>query len=75
MDVREICHTARLTEWQERILTSTGTTEYTLHGKNIVHMTRGNHTLHFHYDGQVQKSSTFFHGIRSCYRADEIIFR
>ena len=32
--------------------TTTGTTEYTLHGKNIVHMAQGASTLHFYYDAQ-----------------------
>lgn len=35
----------------QKVTTSTGTTKYTLHGKNIVHMTGGSNTLHFFYDG------------------------
>ena len=31
-------------------------TEYTLHGKNIVHMKKGVHNLHFFYDGQGKTS-------------------
>ena len=34
----------------KKIATSTGTTHYTLHGKNIVHLTNGQNTLHFFYD-------------------------
>ncbi|MBE5783236.1 MAG: hypothetical protein E7329_08000 [Clostridiales bacterium] len=34
----------------KKIATSTGTTSYTLHGKNIVHLTNGQNTLHFFYD-------------------------
>ncbi|MBR6841457.1 MAG: hypothetical protein IKM77_04055, partial [Prevotella sp.] len=33
-------------------LSGTVVTEYTLHGKNITHMTRGADTLHFYYDAQ-----------------------
>ena len=33
-----------------KIATSTGTTHYTLHGKQITHLTNGNNTLHFFYD-------------------------
>ena len=33
-------------------ITSTGTTKYTLHGKNIVHLTNGSNSLHFFYDAQ-----------------------
>ena len=36
--------------------TSKGVTEYTLRGKNIVHLTRGNQSLHFFYDGQDKPS-------------------
>ena len=28
------------------------TTDYTLNGKNVVHMTQGGHDLHFFYDAQ-----------------------
>ncbi len=35
-----------------KVSTTTGTTEYTLHGKNIVHLTQGSNTLHFYYDAQ-----------------------
>ena len=31
-------------------------TNYTLHGKNIVHLTKGNQQLHFFYDGQGKPS-------------------
>ena len=34
----------------KKIATSTGTTNYTLHGKQITHLTNGSNTLHFFYD-------------------------
>ena len=34
----------------KKIATSTGTTHYTLHGKQITHLTNGSNTLHFFYD-------------------------
>ncbi len=33
----------------KKTATSTGTTEYTLHGKNIVHMKNGNDEMYFFY--------------------------
>ncbi len=42
--------------------TSTGITEYTLHGKNIVHMTQGGHELHFYYDAQGKPSVVIYDG-------------
>ena len=36
----------------KKVATSTGTTDYTLHGKNVVHMTNGSNSLHFYYDAQ-----------------------
>lgn len=37
-------------------------TEYVLHGKNIVHMTRGNDNLHFLYDAQGKPAEVIFNG-------------
>ena len=34
----------------QKTATSTGVTKYTLHGKNVVHMTQGSNELHFFYD-------------------------
>ena len=38
------------------------TTEYTLHGKNIVHMTQGTNNLHFYYDAQNRLAQVIFNG-------------
>ena len=46
----------------KKTATSTGTTEYTLHGKNIVHMAQGSNTLHFYYDAQDKPSIVIFNG-------------
>ena len=46
----------------KKTATSTGTTEYTLHGKNIVHMTQGSNTLHFYYDAQDKPCIVIFNG-------------
>ena len=40
----------------KKISTSKGVTEYTLHGKNIVHLIQGNQSLHFFYDAQGKPS-------------------
>ncbi len=37
-------------------------TNYTLHGKNIVHMTQGDNDLHFFYDAQGKPSIVVFNG-------------
>lgn len=37
-------------------------TEYTLHGKNIVHMTRGTDEMHFFYDAQNKPAIVVFNG-------------
>ncbi len=37
-------------------------TEYVLHGKNVVHMTRGTDTLHFYYDAQGKPAILLFNG-------------
>ena len=38
------------------------TTEYILHGKNIVHMTQGTDTLHFYYDAQGKPGIVIYNG-------------
>ena len=35
-----------------KVATTTGVTDYTLHGKNVVHLTNGTNSLHFYYDAQ-----------------------
>ena len=41
----------------------TGTvTNYVLHGKNVVHLTRGTDTLHFYYDAQGNPAVVAFNG-------------
>ena len=47
--------------------TSTGTTKYTLHGKNIVHMTGGSNNLHFFYDAQNKPAVVLFNGTAYAY--------
>ena len=46
----------------KKTATSTGVTEYILHGKNIVHMTQGEHELHFYYDAQDKPSIVIYDG-------------
>ena len=43
------------------------TTNYTLHGKNIVHMTKGNAELHFWYDAQNRPALVEFNGTKYGY--------
>ena len=43
------------------------TTNYTLHGKNIVHMTKGNAELHFWYDAQNRPAIVEFNGAKYGY--------
>ena len=51
----------------QKVATSTGTTKYTLHGKNIVHMTSSSNTLHFFYDAQNKPAVVLFNGIAYAY--------
>ncbi len=37
-------------------------TNYTLHGKNVVHITRGNDDLHFFYDAQNRPAVVVYNG-------------
>ena len=42
-------------------------TDYTLHGKNVVHMTQGTNNLHFWYDAQNHPAIVDFNGIKCAY--------
>ena len=42
-------------------------TKYTLHGKNIVHMTQGSNELHFFYDAQNKPAVVIFNGTAYAY--------
>ena len=46
----------------QKTSTSTGTTKYTLHGNNIVHLTNGNDVLHFFYDTQDRVAVVDYNG-------------
>ena len=47
--------------------TSTGTTDYTLHGKNVVHLTNGTNSLHFYYDAQNRPAVVEFNWVPYAY--------
>jgi len=51
----------------KKIATSTGTTNYTLHGKNIVHLTNGNDELHFYYDASDKPAMVEYNGMMYAY--------
>ena len=51
----------------QKVATSTGTTNYTLHGKNIVHMTQGSNSLHFYYDASNKPAIVEFNGTKYAY--------
>ena len=42
-------------------------TKYTLHGKNIVHMTQGGNELHFFYDAQNRPAVVVYNGVPYAY--------
>ena len=42
-------------------------TDYTLHGKNIVHMTQGDDELHFFYDAQNRPAVVVYNGVAYTY--------
>ena len=44
-----------------------GTTNYTLHGKNIVHMTQGSNNLHFFYDASNKPAIVEYNGTKYAY--------
>ncbi len=43
-------------------------TNYTLHGKNIVHLTQGSNTLHFFYDAQNRPAIVNYNGTKYAYQ-------
>ena len=51
----------------QKVATSTGTTNYTLHGKNIVHITQGSNSLHFYYDASNKPAIVEFDGAKYAY--------
>ena len=50
-------------------------TNYTLHGKNIVHMTKGNAELHFWYDAQNRPAIVEFNGTKYGYCSNLILLK
>ena len=50
-----------------KVTTSTGVTDYTLHGKNVVHLTNGNNSLHFYYDAQNRPAVVEFNWVPYAY--------
>ncbi len=42
-------------------------TNYTLHGKNIVHINQGSNDLHFFYDAQNKPAIVEFNGVKYAY--------
>ncbi|HJH79271.1 MAG TPA: RHS repeat-associated core domain-containing protein [Clostridiales bacterium] len=60
----------------QKTATSTGVTKYTLHGKNVVHMTRASDELHFFYDAQNKPAVVVFNGTAYAYlynQQDDVI--
>ena len=51
----------------QKTATSTGVTKYTLHGKNVVHMTQGEDELHFFYDAQNRPAVVVYNGAAYAY--------
>ena len=51
----------------QKTATSTGVTKYTLHGKNVVHMTQGEDELHFFYDAQNRPAVVVYNGTAYAY--------
>ncbi len=51
----------------QKVAVTTGTTNYTLHGKNIVHMSDGSNDLHFFYDAQNKPAVVVFNGTAYAY--------
>ena len=55
---------------QKKLIKADGTVEttnYTLHGKLVTHLTRGSDTMHFFYDGQNRPSMVEFNGTLHSY--------
>ena len=51
----------------QKIATSTGTTKYSMHGRNLVHLTNGSDSLHFFYDAQNKPAIVEFNGAAYAY--------
>ena len=51
----------------QKTATSTGVTKYTLHGKNIVHMTQGSNSKHFFYDASNKPAIVEYNGSKFAY--------
>lgn len=47
----------------QKTATNSGTTKYTLHGKNIVHLVNGTQKLHFYYDTQNKPALVLFNSV------------
>ena len=50
-----------------KVATTTGVTDYTLHGKNVVHLTNGTNSLHFYYDAQNRPAVVEFNWVPYAY--------
>ena len=51
----------------QKIATSTGTTKYSMHGRNLVHLTNGSDSLHFFFDAQNKPAIVEFNGAAYAY--------
>ena len=60
----------------QKTATSTGTTKYSMHGRNLVHLTKGSNNLHFFYDAQNKPAVVVFNGTAYAYlykQQDDVI--
>lgn len=60
----------------QKTATSTGTTKYSMHGRNLVHLTNGSNNLHFFYDAQNKPAVVVFNGTTYAYlynQQDDVI--
>lgn len=51
----------------QKTATSTGTTKYVMHGRNLVHLIRGDENLHFFYDAQNKPAMAIYNGTAYAY--------
>lgn len=51
----------------QKTATSTGTTKYIMHGRNLVHLIRGDENLHFFYDAQNKPAMAIYNGTAYAY--------
>lgn len=51
----------------QKTATSTGTTKYIMHGRNLVHLIRGDENLHFFYDAQNKPAIAIYNGTAYAY--------